>query len=104
MTFLDSLKFNREGKEEFFFWFSVSGSMSPLNIALSAFFDSNVSVFTLISAITSILLLLLLSVLPRESDHVSYITDKSGCSIYKVKAALGHLCVMLTVQGLNPMF
>ena len=27
-------------------------------------------------------------------------TDKSSCSIYPLYAALGHLCVMLTVQGL----
>ena len=49
-------------------------------------------------------LLLLLSFIPGESDHVSYMTDKSSCSIYELKAALGHLYVVLTVQGLNPMF
>ena len=27
-------------------------------------------------------------------------TDKSSCSIYPLYAALGHLCVVLTVQGL----
>ena len=102
MNFLGSLKLNREGKEEVFFWFSVSGSMSSLNIAPSVFFDTHVSVFTFGSAITSSFLLLLLSVLPGESDHVSYMTDKSSCTIYKVKICLGHLCIMLNVQGLNP--
>ena len=29
-------------------------------------------------------------------------TDKSSCPIYKLKYSLGHLFVMLTVQGLNP--
>ena len=89
MTFLDLLKFNREGKEEFFFWFSVSGSMSSLNIALSIFFDTHVSVFTFSSSITSSFLLPHLSVLPGESDHVSYMIDKSSCTIYKVKSYLG---------------
>ena len=69
--------------------FSVSGSMSSLNIALSIFFDTHVSVFTFSSAITSSLLLLLLSVIPGKSDHVSYTTDKYSCSIYKVKSCLG---------------
>ena len=59
---------------------------------------------TFCSAITLSFLLLLLFVIPGEYDHVSYMTDKSSCSIYELKAALGHLCVMLTVQGLNPLF
>ena len=84
MTFLDLLKFNREGKEEVFFWFSVSGSMSSLNKALSIFFDTHALVFTFSSAI-SFIFLLLLSVLPGEYDHVSYMTDKFSCSICKVK-------------------
>ena len=37
---------------------------------------------------------------PGESDHVSYMTDNSSCSIYPLYAALGHLYVVLTVQGL----
>ena len=78
--------------------------MSSLNIAPSVFSDTHVLVFTFSSAITLSLLLLLLSVLPGESDHVSYMTDKSSCSIYKLKASLGHLCVVLIVQGLHPMF
>ena len=53
---------------------------------------------------TSSLLLLLLSVIPGESNHVSYMADKFSCSIYELKATLGHLCVVLTIQGLNPMF
>ena len=78
--------------------------MSSLNKALFAFFNTHVSEFTFSSAITLSFLLLLLSFLPGESDHVSYMTDKFSCSIYKLKAALGHLCVMLIVQGLHPMF
>ena len=94
LTFLDSLKFNREGKEEVFSWFSVSGSMSSLNIALSIFSNTHVSVFTFSLAITSSLLLLLLLVLSGESDNVSYMKDNSSCSIYKVKSFLGsiYLC------------
>ena len=38
-----------------------------------------------------------------ESAHVSSMTDKSSCSIYPLYAALGHLCVVLTVQGLFPL-
>ena len=45
-------------------------------------------------------LLLLLSFIPGESIHVFYMRDKSSCPIYLLYAALGHLCVMLTVQGL----
>ena len=56
------------------------------------------------SAITSSFLLLLLSVSLGESDHVSYMKDKSSCSIYPLYASLGHLCVVLTVQGLYLMF
>ena len=37
---------------------------------------------------------------PGESDHLSYMTDKSSCSIYPLYVALGHLCVVLIVQGL----
>ena len=59
--------------------------MSFLNIAPSIFFTTHVSVFTFSSAMTLSFLLLLLSVLPRESDHVSYMTDKSSISICKVK-------------------
>ena len=77
--------------------------MSSLNIALSLFSDTHVLVITFSSAITSILLLLLLSVIPGESDHVSYMKNKSSCSIYKVKSCLGHPCVVLTVQGLYSM-
>ena len=59
--------------------------MSSLNKALSIFLDTHVSVFTFSSAITSSFLLLLLSVLSGESDHVSYMTDKFSCFIYKFK-------------------
>ena len=63
--------------------------MSSLNIALSIFSDTHVSVFTFSSAITWSLLLLLLFVVLGESDHVSYMTDKSSRSICKVKSFLG---------------
>ena len=89
LTFLESLKFNRKDKEEVFFWFSFNGSMSSLNITLFVFSDTHVLVFTFSSTITSSLLFLLFSVLPGESYHVSYISDKSSCSIYKVKRFLG---------------
>ena len=58
--------------------------MSSLNITLSVFSDSHVSVFIFSSTITSSFLLLLLSILPRESDHVSYMENKSSCYICKV--------------------
>ena len=59
--------------------------MSSLNIALSVFFNTRVTMFTFSSSITSSFLILLLSVLPRESDYVSYMIDKFSCPIYKVK-------------------
>ena len=93
-----------EGKEEVFSWFSISGSISSLNTSLSVFSDTHVSVFTFSSAITLSLLLLLLSVLPGESDHVSYMTDKSSFYIYKLTATLGHLSVVIIVQGFHPQF
>ena len=77
--------------------------MSSLNIALSVLSDTHVLVFTFSLAITSSFLLLHLSVIPGEFDHVSYMIDRSSCSIYKLTAALGHLCVVLIVQGLYPM-
>ena len=89
LNFLDSLKFNRKDKEEVFFWFSVGGSRSSLNITLSVLFDTHVSVFTFSSSITSSFLLLHFFVIPGESDHVSYMIDKSSCIIYKVKIYLG---------------
>ena len=75
--------------------------MSSLNIELLVFRYPCFSVH-LCSAITLSFRLLLLSIIPGESDHVSYMTDRSGCSIYLLYTALGHLCVVLTVQGLNP--
>ena len=62
--------------------------MSSLNIALSVVFDTHVSVFNFSSAIT-LSFLLHLSVIPGEFDHVSYMTYKSSCIIYKVKRCLG---------------
>ena len=76
--------------------------MPSLNIALSELFDTHVSMYTFSPAITSSFLLLYLSFLHGESDHVSYMTDKSSCLICKLKVALGHLCVVLTVQGFIP--
>ena len=75
--------------------------MLSLHIALFVFRYPCFSVH-LCSAITLSFLLLLLSVIPGESDHVFYMTDKSSCSTYKLYAALGHLCGVLTVQGLFP--
>ena len=75
--------------------------MSSLNIALFVFWYPCFSVH-LCSAITLSFLLLLLSVIPGESVHVFYMTDRSSCSIYTLYAALGHICVVLTVQGIFP--
>ena len=77
--------------------------MSSLNIALFSFRYPCFSIH-LCSAITLSFLLLLLSIIPGESDHVSYMIDKSSCSIYPLYAALDHLCVVLTVRGLYLMF
>ena len=63
--------------------------MTSLNIALFVLFNTHVLVFTFSSAITSSFLLLHLSIIPGESDHVSYMTDKSSCIICKVKSCLG---------------
>ena len=88
LTFLDSLKFKWKDKEEVFFWVTDGGSISSLNIALSELSDTHVSVYTFSSDITSSFLLLHLSVIPGESDHVSYMTDKFSCIICKVKICL----------------
>ena len=77
--------------------------MSSLNIALFELSNTHVSVYAFSSSITLSFLLLLLFVIPGESDHVSYMTYKSSCSIYQLYTALGHLCVVLSVQGLFPM-
>ena len=77
--------------------------MSSLNIALFVFRYPCFSVH-FCSTITMSFLLFLFSIIPRESDHVSYMIDRSSCSIYKLYTALGHLCVVLTIQGLFPMF
>ena len=76
--------------------------MSSLNIALSELFDTHVLVYTFSSAITLSFLLILLSVILGEYDHVSYMTYKSSCSI--LYDALGHLFVVLTIQGLYSMY
>ena len=78
--------------------------MSSLNKAISELFNTHVSVYTFSLAITSILLLLRLSFIHGESDHVSYMKDKSSCPICKSKVVLGHLCVVLTVQGSVPSY
>ena len=56
--------------------------MSSLNIALPKIYDTHVLVYTFSSDITSSFLLLHLSFIHVESDHVSYMTDKSSCPIY----------------------
>ena len=55
--------------------------MSSLNIALSELFDTHVSVYTFSSAITLSFLLLHLSFIHGESNHVSYMTDESSCHV-----------------------
>ena len=77
--------------------------MYSLNITLSELFDTHVLVYTFNLAITSSILLLHLSFIHGEPDHVSYMTDKSRCPIYLLYAALGHLCVVLTIQGFFPL-
>ena len=74
--------------------------MSSLNIALFVFRYPCFSVH-FCSAITLSFLIRLLSIIPGESNHVSYMTNKSSCSI--LYTTLGHLCVGLTVQGLYSM-
>ena len=76
--------------------------MSSLNIALPKIYDTHVLVYTFSSDITSSFLLLHLSFIHGESDHVSYMTDMSSYSICKLKVTLGHLYVMLTIQGSIP--
>ena len=75
-----------------------------LNIALSVFSDTHVSVFTFSSDITSSFLLLLLFVIPGESDHVSYMTDKSSCPICKVKSFLGSFIYHAHCSRIYPCF
>ena len=76
--------------------------MPSLNIALFPFFDTHVLVYTFSSTIILSFLFLHLSFIHGESDHVSYMTDKSSCPICKVKSALGHLSVVLIHQGSIP--
>ena len=96
------IKFNREDNEEVLFWFLVGGSMFSLNIELSVFSDTHVLVFTFSSAITLSFLLLHLSFMRGESDHISYMTYNSSCPICKVKSCLGSSPCHAHVQGLNP--
>ena len=76
--------------------------MSSLNIALSELSDTHVLVYTFSSTITSSFLLFHLSFIHGEYDHVSYMSAKSSCPICKLKDSLGHLCVVLTIQGSIP--
>ena len=78
--------------------------MSSLNIVLFEISNTHVSVYTFSSAITSSFLLLHLSFILGEYDHVSYMTYNSSYPIHKLKATLGHLCVVLNVQGSIPSF
>ena len=89
-------------RKNFSLWVTVGGSISSLNIALSELFDTHVLVYTFSSAITLHFLLLHLSFIQGEFDHVSYMTYKSICSICKSKYSLVHICIMLTVQGSIP--
>ena len=84
-------------------WVINSGSMSSLNIKPSEIFDTHVAVYTFSSAITSSLYsstcsLYLGNLIMSPTWQISLVV----LSI-KLKAALGHLYVMLTVQGINSM-
>ena len=102
MNFLDSLNLTGKIRKKYSLWVINSGSMSSLNITLSELFNTHVSVYTFNLVITLIFLLLNLSFIHGEYDIVSYMTDKSSCPICKLKYALGHLYVMLTIQGFIP--
>ena len=78
--------------------------MSSLNIALYELSDTHVLVYTFISAITLSFLLPHLSFIHGEYDHVSYMTYNYNYPICKLKYSLGHLCVVLIVQGSIPSF
>ena len=77
--------------------------MSSLNIALFELSNTHVSLYTFSSVITLSFLLLHLSFIHVESAHVSYMLDKYSCAIYKLKSTLGHLYVVLIVQGSVPL-
>ena len=76
--------------------------MSSLNIALSELSNTHELVLHFQLSYHFELLLLHLSFIHGESDHVSYMTNKSSCPICELKYSLGHLYVMLTVQGFIP--
>ena len=78
--------------------------MSSLNIALSKLFDTHVSVYTFSPTITSNFLVLYLYFLHGESDHVSYMTDKSSCPICKVKSYLGSSLCRAHCSRIYPCF
>ena len=90
LTFLDSLKFNRKDKEEVFFlgyrrWQHVLLEHSTI----WTFWYSCLSVHFQFQLSLQVFLLLHLSFIHGESDHVSYMTDKSSCPICKVKSCIG---------------
>ena len=78
--------------------------MSSLNIALSKLFYTHVSVYTFSSSITSIFYSSTYPLYLGNLINFSYMKDTSSCSIFKLKAALGHLYVVLTIQGFIPVF
>ena len=88
----------------FTLWVISSGSMSSLNKALSELPNTHVSFFYFQLIYYFEFLLFHLSFIHGEYDHVSYMTDKSSCPIYLLYAALGHLCVVLNVQGFFPKY
>ena len=73
--------------------------MSSLNIALSELSDTHVSVYTFSSAITSSFYSSTCPLYLGNLINVSYMKDMSSFSISKLKSALGHLYVVLTIQG-----
>ena len=77
--------------------------MSSLNIALSKISDTHLSVYTFGSASTSSFLLHF-SFIRGESDHVSYMTDKSSCPICKVKSCLGSYLCRAHCSRIHPCF
>ena len=64
--------------------------MSSLNIVLYELSDTHVSVYTFsFSYHFYFSYSSACSMIHGESDHVSYMTDKSSCPIYEVKSFLG---------------
>ena len=101
---MDLLKFSRKDKEEvFFFGVRNGGSMSSLNITLSELFDTHVSVYTFSFSYqfefsySSTCPLYLGNLIMSPTCQISLVVLSAN-----LKSALGHLCVMLTIQRFIP--